>query len=820
MVSRVVKIYITDKGTVSEPIGLLNCNTFNDIPFRTLQAFIMLSNPTNNLHNRQRQHRRQNSTPSAFDSVKVHDLPNLQRRNSHRRGMSLDQRRRQNSPQDNNTVSTTNQGYQTTPQHILRETQQQRLARPGQQFPTFDNEENYLNSPIVTPQRQTFDTGCTTQYGDRGNSSQYSYNGPINPMINLDPNQFGGSNDFNLFSSDSSLMSSAFLDFPSGFENGNHASTAMTSRRSSRGRRISDGIVDRVSQFENLALKSPSRPITPPNQNVSGISPSHRYGIKLTLAGYLPPTPMDTPYNRMAKHEQTNQRFMDNYDTSMEETIKPKKNQRAGDVFHEMRREAERNAIPSPPHSGHIPSSSTFDSAPMPSSNFMNVSNLDIDFMKTEQFDGSQYSPQSSNISYHSSPEITQMAMFGDPFANKPNLEAPGMSYPEPTAHGLPLPSSPSPKSYRRSESVSSIIIEETVTDTGITIDDIATFISGPDPVDGKWLCLYPDCKKRFGRKENIKSHVQTHLGDRQFQCPHCRKCFVRQHDLKRHAKIHSGVKPYPCQCGNSFARHDALTRHRQRGMCIGAFEGIVKKSVKRGRPRKNRPEHEERIKKSSRTRSKNKAMSSASSTTGYTESNSGNSPRSDLDDILDDKPFGDYETPQNSSAADNSCFQYSQAQSSPEAECISPQVMQNAHSPSSFSTHSAYHQHRGSVTSEHFSSHPASPAKSVHSQYQSPPGLCESSSSPAPSHHYYDLDASNGEDFRDLTALNNGLSNIVEQDDEMFLEAFSAATSNDSMTQLEKDPEMLMSKFEDPFTPSVGDDLFRRETDIFFGSP
>ncbi|KAM0794478.1 hypothetical protein BDR22DRAFT_794605, partial [Usnea florida] len=90
--------------------------------------------------------------------------------------------------------------------------------------------------------------------------------------------------------------------------------------------------------------------------------------------------------------------------------------------------------------------------------------------------------------------------------------------------------------------------------------------------------CLYPHCDKKFGRKENIKSHVQTHLGDRQFQCKDCLKCFVRQHDLKRHANIHSGVKSYPCPCGKGFARHDALTRHRQRGMCIGAFEGTPKK--------------------------------------------------------------------------------------------------------------------------------------------------------------------------------------------------------------------------------------------------
>lgn len=552
---------------------------------------------------------------------------------------------------------------------------------------------------------------------------------------------------------------------------------------------------------------------------VSILEISHEFLLMST--GYFPLTPSDTPHYRKIKHEQIPQRFIDNYDSSMEETIKPKSTQRARGIFDDMRKEAETNPILSPPSSAQIPSSSTFDSAPMPTGKFMNMSNLDLDFMRGEEFDGSQYSPVSSNVSptlsYYSSPEIAHMQLYGDPFSDKPNLE-PNMSYQGPAAHGLPAAHSPVPGStYRRSESVSSINLEESITDTGITIDDIATFVSGPDPTDGKWTCLYPECNKRFGRKENIKSHVQTHLGDRQFQCPHCKKCFVRQHDLKRHAKIHSGMKPYPCQCGNSFARHDALTRHRQRGMCIGAFEGVVKKIVKRGRPRKNRPDNEERLKKSSRTRSKNKAMSSASSTTG-TESNSGHSPRSDLDDILDDKPFADYEHSQTSVISNNASFHQYPQPHSPEAQgCVSPQLIQ-AQSPSAYASQSTYHEHRGSTASltEHLPSHPASPAKSIHSYY-SPPGLCESSSSPAASTHFFDVDAASPHHDEMITLT--GLANISEHDDEMFLEAFAVASNND-MTQLERDPDLLLGKFDDAFGTGGGDDMFRSGEDVFFGSP
>jgi regulatory protein SWI5 len=208
--------------------------------------------------------------------------------------------------------------------------------------------------------------------------------------------------------------------------------------------------------------------------------------------------------------------------------------------------------------------------------------------------------------------------------------------------------------------------------------------------------------------------------------------------------------------------------------------------------------------------------MSSASSTTGYSDSNSGNSPGSDID-ILDDKPFADYEYIQSSSTMPSSSFEYSQAQS-PAGDCVSPQAMQNTPSPVAFSSHSQF-SHRGSV-SETLPSPPHSPAKSVHSihSYHSPPGLCESSSSPAPSNQYYDLD--NSSNHGDGMANIAGLDNISEHDDDMFLQAFAASSAND-MTQLERDPDLLMGKLEDAFGSAANEDLFKDDADLFsFGSP
>jgi hypothetical protein len=111
----------------------------NNIPSTTTNQFelispMMMSIPPSSLQQRQRLHRRQNSTPVvAFEAMKVHtSMP--QRQNSfHRRGHSFDQQQR--SPirkQHGSTVSMTNIGSPHG-QQILRETQQQRIARPGQQ---------------------------------------------------------------------------------------------------------------------------------------------------------------------------------------------------------------------------------------------------------------------------------------------------------------------------------------------------------------------------------------------------------------------------------------------------------------------------------------------------------------------------------------------------------------------------------------------------------------------------------------------------------------------------------------------------------------
>jgi regulatory protein SWI5 len=775
----------------------------------------MLSNPSTDLQ-RQQRHRRQQSTPSIYDTVKVSSLQKIQKHASHRRGMSLDPRQQPSSPQD--PVSITNHGLHENPQHILREAQQQRLARPGSGYQpqyNYDNDEKFLISPLVSPQRQSFDARYSNG-GEQRSPAYLQVFGQINPSIPVNSNYYSnnldGDQDVTTFpDNDTILTPSAFLEgFV--FDGSSQDRTSMGSRPSSS-RRVSGGIMDRVSKFENMAAQEPQRPLTPPSQYASSecFPKVNQEPSELTEVGYFPSTSATASFTRDSQPEPSS-RFLD---SSMEETIKPvrsKSNQRGRTVFEEMRAQSEKAKFPSPPSTAPIPSKSTFDSVqmPMPSGHYLNMSNMDFDFTRDEGHNSSAYSPTSSTfsqaMSQPPSPELSRAQLYDamdsrSSFGPRPSISASSsmdLSEVSSSTRGSPPP---------RSNSVCSINPEEAITDTGITIDDIAHYIQGPDPADGKWQCLYPECAKRFGRKENIKSHVQTHLGDRQYQCPHCKKCFVRQHDLKRHAKIHSGIKPYPCLCGNSFARHDALTRHRQRGMCIGAFEGVVKKVVKRGRPRKQRPDDEERKTKSNRTRSKIKSSSSVCSASDYSQSSYGSPPRDY--DVLDDKPFGNLE---NYSAMDAKFFA-----PPPHLPCVSPQIIQ-AHSPNAFSQQS-YLSNRSSIASMPEHQLP-SPTKTLANQftpqtadYSTPPDLCLNSS-PMPQNKYYDLDASADGNLtiRNLKDLQNMIGSVpVGVDADMFMDTFNMDAAADT--------GMLMpSKFDEAF----GGEMFapNEEDDVFFGSP
>ncbi|KAI0165159.1 hypothetical protein GGR52DRAFT_557686 [Hypoxylon sp. FL1284] len=833
----------------------------------------MLSNPPQGgLQARNRLHRRQNSTPTGFETTKMaNNLSNMHRhqqqqqqqqraRVSHRRGMSLDtrrqlhQQRQMQSPtvptrQDLSTVSNaTNNTGSITSQHVLREAQQQRRARPGPQqaYANLATDENYLISPHGTPRTQSFEEQC---FGNLPNPQDLQmnldmYNGSMDVAIKKNqesfPSNMTASQDFDQFPS-STLSTPTFMNFHdsptggAGWISEGETSSTRTSRR------ISNGIMDRVAKFETLGLEVP-RPLTPPRQNATD---------------YFPLTPMDTPHDRTIKHSQQPQRFSEGYDESMEETVKPTRQsskQRSRTTFDEMRQAAEaQTSMHMPARSNTMPLLETFNPASDPMAEFLDMSAVGASGLKIDtSFDGLPRSSQAlstcSDFSEHTTPVTPHMNEFDADFSFNPGMQSANVKSDELPSEGSFSADKPSRgASHRRNESMASIAsaasiasidIEKTKTATGITMEDIHQYISGPDPRDNKWTCIFEGCNKKFGRKENIKSHVQTHLNDRQYMCPSCKKCFVRQHDLKRHAKIHTGIKPYPCECGNSFARHDALTRHKQRGMCIGAFDGVVRKVVKRGRPRKYRPEMDERKEKSARTLRKLKSTSSSSqsSQSGWSDSSAANSPDNAepdfgmLDDIMDVSMGGTTMNP--------SSLQGLGSSSAPMPSLAAADTPTSTHSPSATSIHSyvsqmshmslqqqqLQQQQEELVADVVSSSQPGSPAKSVASQFNNELPELSRSSSPPPSSgvaagssssRYFDAEPnSSGTDLTISTSaagtsdMMPSFAGLVGGEDDILLQF----TNNDSsMLMLGAD-----SKFDEAFD---GVDMFTNNDDLFFGS-
>lgn len=107
---------------------------------------------------------------------------------------------------------------------------------------------------------------------------------------------------------------------------------------------------------------------------------------------------------------------------------------------------------------------------------------------------------------------------------------------------------------------------------------ELDKYWEGPDE-NKVFTCTYKNCNKKFTRRYNVRSHIQTHLSDRPFSCSYCSKNFVRQHDLNRHVKSHLLSKHCKCSCGKEFTRVEGYRKHLSNGICSRAeVEGGVLK--------------------------------------------------------------------------------------------------------------------------------------------------------------------------------------------------------------------------------------------------
>ncbi|KAL4975240.1 hypothetical protein BDW66DRAFT_75205 [Aspergillus desertorum] len=529
----------------------------------------MLSNPQSTLYGRHRQHRRQISTPSALDAAQSSSLSPqaLHRYHAHRRGQSLDQRAVQaqaQQPQLARDASNTNQAVphfapNSTLISLIPDCQvsdqddMQALSHANYQTP---HGLPYLNTNFVKADDQARDPRQIDYHLNLVQQQQQQQQQPHNAKLGCNK-----TDDCQLLDNDAWVMCKS--DFASSLQE-----TTADMRRHS-------------------VHSNPSRSYRP-------------HTPKKTDSQYFPISPATTPFNKTVELAQYGAKTQ----------MVPAKDQNAVDASSQsayMQRAKSLQEVPG--------TSFSQPRVKMPSP--PNTDSLAVDGFDTfgyQQGSSSDSLTSTSHSQYSSlsnSPEVTAIASSEDHTEKKlkvpicpatPSRLSPKKQPATPTAASL-VKAKLSPRVASIENLNLDSRVHASIKETGVSIDEIASYIHGPDPEDGKWVCLHPGCERRFGRKENIKSHVQTHLGDRQYKCDHCDKCFVRGHDLKRHAKIHTGDKPYECLCGNVFARHDALTRHRQRGMCIGGYKGIVRKTTKRGRPKKHRPEIDERRDKATKTR-------------------------------------------------------------------------------------------------------------------------------------------------------------------------------------------------------------------------
>ncbi|KAF9926130.1 zinc-finger protein [Mortierella alpina] len=85
-----------------------------------------------------------------------------------------------------------------------------------------------------------------------------------------------------------------------------------------------------------------------------------------------------------------------------------------------------------------------------------------------------------------------------------------------------------------------------------------------------EYVCEWINCDRRgrgFGQRQKAMRHIQTHTGDKPFQCQVCQKRFSEANIMAQHMRTHTGEKPFRCDepgCGRQFSISGALTIHRR----------------------------------------------------------------------------------------------------------------------------------------------------------------------------------------------------------------------------------------------------------------
>ncbi|XP_072948458.1 uncharacterized protein [Epargyreus clarus] len=86
-------------------------------------------------------------------------------------------------------------------------------------------------------------------------------------------------------------------------------------------------------------------------------------------------------------------------------------------------------------------------------------------------------------------------------------------------------------------------------------------------------------CSERFDERNQLHSHMRTHVGSKEFRCHVCARNFYSNYSLRRHIDWHKGIKRFSCEiCNKKFAQKSELLRHNRR---IHDPNNIIREKVK-----------------------------------------------------------------------------------------------------------------------------------------------------------------------------------------------------------------------------------------------
>ncbi|KAF9580187.1 small nuclear RNA activating complex, polypeptide 3 [Lunasporangiospora selenospora] len=102
--------------------------------------------------------------------------------------------------------------------------------------------------------------------------------------------------------------------------------------------------------------------------------------------------------------------------------------------------------------------------------------------------------------------------------------------------------------------------------------DSLTSHLSEDHIGTGKseYVCEWEGCDRNgrgFGQRQKAMRHIQTHTGDKPYQCQICKKRFSEANIMAQHMRTHTGEKPFKCPepgCGREFSISGALTIHRR----------------------------------------------------------------------------------------------------------------------------------------------------------------------------------------------------------------------------------------------------------------